>query len=84
MYYVIIYVMYSYHFMIFQYGVNVCNGTEPIDAECRVVGSKAPSSGTGDTFSMPCGVGGLECTDEVNNPCEDYEVRYKCAVHKGM
>ncbi|XP_065923868.1 uncharacterized protein [Magallana gigas] len=66
------------------YGVNVCNGTEPIDAECRVVGSKAPSSGTGDTFSLPCGVDGIECTDQVNNPCEDYEVRYKCAVYKGF
>lgn len=70
--------------IIFKYGVNVCNGTEPIDAECRVVGSKAPSSETGDTFSLPCGVDGIECTDQVNNPCEDYEVRYKCAVYKGM
>eukprot|EP00105_Crassostrea_gigas_P021762 XP_011441027.1 PREDICTED: fibropellin-3-like [Crassostrea gigas] len=69
---------------LFTYGVNVCNGTEPINAECRVVGFKAPSSGTGDTFSLPCGVDGIECTDQVNNPCEDYEVRYKCAVYKGF
>eukprot|EP00105_Crassostrea_gigas_P024115 XP_011444257.1 PREDICTED: sushi, von Willebrand factor type A, EGF and pentraxin domain-containing protein 1 isoform X2 [Crassostrea gigas] len=66
------------------YGVNVCNGTEPIEAECRVVGSKVASSGTGDSFSLPCGVDGIECNDQVNNPCEDYEVRYKCAVYKGF
>lgn len=49
-----------------------------------MVGSKVASSGTGDSFSLPCGVDGIECNDQVNNPCEDYEVRYKCAVYKGM
>ena len=69
--------------LIFQYGINVCNGTKPIAAECRVVGSKQPSTQTGNVFSMPCGVDGVQCTDQTNNPCQDYEVRYKCAVYEG-
>ncbi|XP_062611525.1 uncharacterized protein LOC134273339 [Saccostrea cucullata] len=64
------------------YGVNVCNGTVPIAAECRVVGTGVSSSQTGDVFSMACGVDGIECTDQQNNACEDYEVRYKCSVYK--
>ncbi|XP_061175426.1 uncharacterized protein LOC133184388 [Saccostrea echinata] len=64
------------------YGVNVCNGTVPIAAECRVVGSGVSSSQTGNVFSMACGVEGIECTDQQNNPCDDYEVRYKCSVYK--
>nr|XP_022314607.1 neurogenic locus notch homolog protein 1-like [Crassostrea virginica] len=57
---------------------------KPIDAECRVVGSKQPSTQTGNVFSMPCGVDGVQCTDQTNNPCQDYEVRYKCAVYKAF
>lgn len=68
----------------FQYGVNVCNSIKLIDVECRVVGFKVLLFGIGDIFFMLCGVDGIECIDQVNNLCEDYEVRYKCVVYKGM
>lgn len=71
------------NFFFFQYGINVCNGTDPIDAECRVVGTEVPSAQTGDSFARSCGVEGIECSASSTNPCEDYEVRYKCSVYKG-
>ena len=57
--------------------MNVCEGTEPIDVECRQVGTGfAPASG------VSCTVDGLRC--EGNTFCADYEVRYKCSTSRGM
>ncbi|XP_033732273.1 uncharacterized protein LOC117321797 isoform X2 [Pecten maximus] len=64
------------------YGVRICNGSAPLEAECRVNGTSILSSETADNFDLQCGVGGLECQHSIANECNDYEVRYKCAVHK--
>jgi len=54
---------------------------EPIEAECRVVGSHTQWDYTGQNFHRSCGVDGLVCKNNENSGnCQNYEVRYLCAV----
>jgi len=54
---------------------------EPIEAECRVVGSHTQWDYTGQNFHRSCGVDGLICKNNENSGnCQNYEVRYLCAV----
>ena len=56
----------------------MCEGSEPISVECRDVATQNPvSSLSGAT----CDIDGLLC--DGFGPCLNYEVRYKCAVHRG-
>ncbi|XP_021378486.1 sushi, von Willebrand factor type A, EGF and pentraxin domain-containing protein 1-like [Mizuhopecten yessoensis] len=65
------------------YGVRVCYDSTPLEAQCRTAGNQTVlASATGDNFALQCGVEGLECQSSPSNPCNDYEVRYKCAIHK--
>ncbi|XP_071129049.1 uncharacterized protein [Mytilus edulis] len=65
------------------YGVNLCSGTEPVGAECRVFNKTLTFDyQTGDTISLSCSTNGLECTNSINNDCEDYEVRYRCSANE--
>ena len=67
------------HFLYkFQYGINVCEGSEPIGVECREVVSGNPVSSLSGTT---CTIEGLQCNGFT--PCPNYEVRYKCGVHRG-
>lgn len=65
--------------------MNICGGTKPVGAECRVFNKTLTYHyETGDTFSLACGIKGLKCESNPKNPCEDYEVRYRCSANKGM
>ncbi|XP_052071119.1 uncharacterized protein LOC127709553 [Mytilus californianus] len=66
-----------------KYGMDICGGTKPVGAECRVFNKTLTYHyETGDTFSLPCGTKGLKCDSGPKNPCEDYEVRYRCSANK--
>ncbi|XP_071129047.1 uncharacterized protein [Mytilus edulis] len=66
-----------------KYGMNICGGTKPVGAECRVFNKTLTYHyETGDTFSLACGIEGLKCESNPKNPCEDYEVRYRCSANK--
>ena len=63
-------------YFVFQYGLNVCEGTMPISWECAdTVTGVAPG------FGITCTADGLLCSGAT--PCADYKVRYKCAAHRG-
>merc|ERR1719300_1565228 len=61
---------------------DVCaNDMEPMDAECRVVGAHTHWRNTGQNFHRACGVDGLICKNNENyGNCQNYEVRYLCAI----
>ena len=63
----------------------MCGGTEPVGAECRVYNqSLTTPDETGDSISVACGVNGLQCQSVTGNPCQDYEVRYRCSAFEGQ
>lgn len=54
-------------------------------AECRVFNrSLTTPDDTGDSFVVNCGINGLQCQSLTGNPCEDYEVRYRCSAYQGQ
>ncbi|KAL3877080.1 hypothetical protein ACJMK2_034835 [Sinanodonta woodiana] len=56
------------------FGLNVCGGTDPVNAECRNKNNSEPYPG--------CSPSGAICMGNSTNPCADYEVRFQCAVDR--
>ena len=54
---------------------DVCQGTAPLGVNCQT-SDGVPWSASGQTFAMPCGLRGIVCKDEDNQPdgCLDYKV----------
>lgn len=70
--------------VLFQYGLNMCKGTEPVAAQCQRVDTKEPPS---QVLAVDCTpTGGLLCfnSDQPNNEtCHNYEIRFKCLSSRG-
>ncbi|XP_076460199.1 uncharacterized protein LOC143293161 [Babylonia areolata] len=61
-----------------QYGLNICGGSEPVAAECQVVGTRQPPS---QYLAIGCTpTQGLLCLnqDQPDKLCHNYEVRFLC------
>lgn len=56
----------------------MCEGTQPVDAECRLAGSvqQLPEN-------VSCGTFGVKCIPDANFSCLDVEVQFACARSRG-
>ena len=81
---ILIYYYYCHYFFVLppQYGMSICENTEPVGVECRV----AATQGAIPT-GVVCDLSGLQCIAGRNIPandtCPDMEIRYRCARSRG-
>ena len=66
---------------------DICEGDEPLDIECRQIGTKIPHDQTGQVFESTANCNlqrGLACGNvfQQNGRCFDYEIRYCCPKKK--
>ena len=85
-------VVYSCHVVnfVFQRGFEVCQGSEPLDAICRIASDPATvfnehtTSFTRDQLHVPCSRKGVVCRDvdqeyyDGQRTCSDYAIRFEC------
>lgn len=65
-----------------QLGLNICEGTLPVEAECKTVNG-TPST---DVLDVPCTPDlGLLCFNQQQSDqrCDNYEIRFKCLSSRG-
>ncbi|KAK7452812.1 hypothetical protein BaRGS_00039696, partial [Batillaria attramentaria] len=65
------------------YGLDICGGSEPVDAQCQTVLGQQPPT---DFLAIDCQpTQGLFCrnSDQPDGQCENYEIRFKCLSTRG-
>lgn len=66
------------------YGLNICQGSEPVEAQCQTVLGQEPPT---EILAINCLASqGLFCrnADQPDGQCQNYEIRFKCLTSRAL